>query len=114
VTPDNIVVLYLQESCIDSTGSYVVFAPMDILDVSKALSGGNSDCVPILPSSFAILPDVTTMTEGTASGSLLTVAFHIIDSLSTQDYIHVQSLHAMHHIIKDIVMSIKGAPISNM
>ncbi|POO00405.1 START domain containing protein [Trema orientale] len=113
VTPDKIAVLYLQESCTDSTESYVVFAPMDILAVSKVLSGGNPDHVTILPSGFAILPDETTMIKGIASGSLLTVAFHIIDASSTQDYIHVQSLHAMHHIVKDTIMSIKGALISN-
>ncbi|POO00428.1 hypothetical protein TorRG33x02_038410 [Trema orientale] len=90
-----------------------VWSPMDILAVSKVLSGGNSDYVAILSSGFAILPDVTTMTEGTTSGSLLTVVFHIIDASITPEYIPFQSLHAMYHIVTDTISSIKEALVSD-
>ncbi|KAK6133349.1 hypothetical protein DH2020_032920 [Rehmannia glutinosa] len=47
----------LQESCTDSTGSYVIYAPVDIIAMNVVLSGGDPDYVALLPSGFAILPD---------------------------------------------------------
>ena len=108
---DKISVLYLQESCTDSIGSYVVFAPIDILDVSKLLSGGNPDYVAILPSGFVIFPDLSTMTGGTTNGSLLTIAFHIIDTATTQEYMPSKSMDTMMSIITNTVNSIKEALI---
>ncbi|PON61432.1 LOW QUALITY PROTEIN: hypothetical protein PanWU01x14_145520 [Parasponia andersonii] len=70
---------------------------MDILAVS-VFNGVNPDYVAILPSGFVILPDVTTMTEGTTSGSLLTVVFHIIDALITLEYIPFRSLVTACHV----------------
>ncbi|XP_059301480.1 homeobox-leucine zipper protein MERISTEM L1-like [Lycium ferocissimum] len=86
--------LILQESCTDSTGSYVIYAPVDIVAMNVVLNGGDPDYVALLPSGFAILPDGSTSTTpshgvinpGTnnAGGSLLTVAFQIlVDSVPT-------------------------------
>ncbi|CAI9783899.1 unnamed protein product [Fraxinus pennsylvanica] len=49
--------LILQESCTDATGSYVIYAPVDIVAMNVVLSGGDPDYVALLPSGFAILPD---------------------------------------------------------
>ncbi|XP_074589068.1 homeobox-leucine zipper protein ROC2-like isoform X2 [Curcuma longa] len=69
--------LILQESCRDATGSYVVYAPVDVMAMNVVLNGGDPDYVALLPSGFAILPDA-------AGGSLLTVAFQIlVDSVPT-------------------------------
>ncbi|KAL5989108.1 hypothetical protein ACLOJK_027210 [Asimina triloba] len=49
--------LILQESCTNSTGSYVIYAPVDIVTMNVVLNGGDPDYVALLPSGFAILPD---------------------------------------------------------
>ncbi|XP_010439429.1 PREDICTED: homeobox-leucine zipper protein MERISTEM L1 [Camelina sativa] len=49
--------LILQESCTDASGSYVIYAPVDIMAMNVVLSGGDPDYVALLPSGFAILPD---------------------------------------------------------
>ncbi|CAI9756584.1 unnamed protein product [Fraxinus pennsylvanica] len=76
--------LILQESCTDSTGSYVIYAPVDIVAMNVVLSGGDPDYVALLPSGFAILPDGPINPAGGinpevgSGGSLLTVAFQIL------------------------------------
>ncbi|XP_043692658.1 homeobox-leucine zipper protein ROC2-like [Telopea speciosissima] len=81
--------LILQESCTDSTGSYVIYAPVDIVAMNVVLNGGDPDYVALLPSGFAILPDGPknprrVIGEVGSGGSLLTVAFQIlVDSVPT-------------------------------
>ncbi|CAI9292603.1 unnamed protein product [Lactuca saligna] len=81
--------LILQESSTDSTGSYVIYAPVDIGAMNVALNGGDPDYVALLPSGFAILPDGPVHYEGGvliggSGGSLLTIAFQIlVDSVPT-------------------------------
>ncbi|KAJ4975091.1 hypothetical protein NE237_000197 [Protea cynaroides] len=75
--------LILQESSTDSTGSYVIYAPVDIVAMNVVLNGGDPDYVALLPSGFAILPDGPTIDGGIidevgSGGSLLTVAFQIL------------------------------------
>ncbi|KAK1557283.1 hypothetical protein Q3G72_021701 [Acer saccharum] len=72
--------LVLQESCTDSTGSYVIYAPVDIVAMNMVLSGGDPDNVALLPSGFAILSDGPGLSSGGilevgSGGSLLTLAF---------------------------------------
>ncbi|KAG7541972.1 Homeobox-like domain superfamily [Arabidopsis thaliana x Arabidopsis arenosa] len=61
--------LILQESCTDASGSYVIYAPVDILAMNVVLSGGDPDYVALLPSGFAILPDGSAR-EGGGSASV--------------------------------------------
>ncbi|XP_030546263.1 homeobox-leucine zipper protein HDG2-like isoform X1 [Rhodamnia argentea] len=83
--------LILQESCTDSAGSFVIYAPVDIVAMNVVLNGGDPDYVALLPSGFAILPDGSAVqggddqqAVGSGSGSLLTVAFQIlVDSVPT-------------------------------
>ncbi|RDX72615.1 Homeobox-leucine zipper protein PROTODERMAL FACTOR 2, partial [Mucuna pruriens] len=82
--------LILQESCTDATGSYVVYAPVDLISMNAVLSGGNPDYVALLPSGFAVLPDGPGLSNGGpitdvgTGGCLLTVAFQIlVDSVPT-------------------------------
>ncbi|KAH8518422.1 hypothetical protein H0E87_000321, partial [Populus deltoides] len=85
--PNQIEILYLQESYSHPTGSYVVYAPIDILTMGMMLGGGNSDLVNILPSGFVIHPDGPLRNGEETRGSLLTLAFHIMDGSSTEDYL---------------------------
>ncbi|XP_047310567.1 homeobox-leucine zipper protein PROTODERMAL FACTOR 2-like [Impatiens glandulifera] len=114
--------LILQESCTDSTGSYVIYAPVDIAAMNVVLSGGDPDYVALLPSGFAILPDGpaygdeglnnnnNSSPEGSGSnGSLLTVAFQIlVDSIPTAK-LSLGSVATVNSLIKCTVERIRAA-----
>lgn len=106
--------LILQESCTDSTGSYVIYAPVDIVAMNVVLSGGDPDYVALLPSGFAILPDGPGehgggVLEVGSGGSLLTVAFQIlVDSVPTAK-LSLGSVATVNSLIKCTVERIKGA-----
>ncbi|XP_074270029.1 homeobox-leucine zipper protein PROTODERMAL FACTOR 2-like [Silene latifolia] len=108
--------LILQESCTDTTGSYVIYAPVDIMAMNVVLNGGDPDYVALLPSGFAILPDGSgsgsgpTM-EGVSGGSLLTVAFQIlVDSVPTAK-LSLGSVATVNSLIKCTVERIKTAVV---
>ena len=83
--------LILQESCTDTCGSYVIYAPVDIVAMNVVLNGGDPEYVALLPSGFAIFPDGrhsrlgnNIINDKILSGSLLTMAFQIlVDSVPT-------------------------------
>ncbi|KAF8391505.1 hypothetical protein HHK36_023810 [Tetracentron sinense] len=105
--------LILQESCTDSTGSFVVYAPVDVAAMNVVLNGGDPDYVALLPSGFVILPDGTTLhggvCEGGSGGSLLTVAFQIlVDSVPTAK-LSLGSVATVNSLIACTVERIKAA-----
>ncbi|KAD5802732.1 hypothetical protein E3N88_14092 [Mikania micrantha] len=109
--------LILQESSSDSTGSYVIYAPVDIAAMNVVLHGGDPDYVALLPSGFAILPDRPGQHEigipevGTG-GSLLTVAFQIlVDSVPTAK-LSLGSVATVNNLIECTVERIKAAVTS--
>ncbi|MED6196587.1 Homeobox-leucine zipper protein hdg2 [Stylosanthes scabra] len=105
--------LILQESCTDSTGSFVIYAPVDIVAMNVVLNGGDPDYVALLPSGFAILPDGTTPHGGGEAGghggSLLTVAFQIlVDSVPTAK-LSLGSVATVNNLIACTVERIKAS-----
>ncbi|XP_066383161.1 homeobox-leucine zipper protein ROC1-like [Miscanthus floridulus] len=109
--------LILQESCTDTSGSYVVYAPVDVVAMNVVLNGGDPDYVALLPSGFAILPDgppgMAPHGEGAAleagGGSLLTVAFQIlVDSVPTAK-LSLGSVATVNSLIACTVERIKAA-----
>ncbi|KAJ1389248.1 START domain [Sesbania bispinosa] len=106
--------LILQESCTDSTGSFVIYAPVDIVAMNVVLNGGDPDYVALLPSGFAILPDGTTSHGGGIGetgpcGSLLTVAFQIlVDSVPTAK-LSLGSVATVNNLIACTVDRIKAS-----
>ncbi|XP_019447749.1 PREDICTED: homeobox-leucine zipper protein HDG2-like isoform X1 [Lupinus angustifolius] len=106
--------LILQESCTDSTGSFVIYAPVDIAAMNVVLNGGHPDYVALLPSGFAILPDGTTthgssIVENDHGGSLLTVAFQIlVDSVPTAK-LSLGSVATVNNLIACTVERIKAS-----
>ncbi|KAH7545780.1 hypothetical protein FEM48_Zijuj01G0130100 [Ziziphus jujuba var. spinosa] len=106
--------LILQESCTDRTGSYVIYAPVDIVAMNMVLSGGDPDYVALLPSGFAILPDgpgldAEAILEVGSGGSLLTVAFQIlVDSVPTAK-LSLGSVSTVNNLIKCTVERIRAA-----
>ncbi|PON42659.1 Octamer-binding transcription factor [Trema orientale] len=114
--------LILQESSTDSTGSYVIYAPVDIVAMNVVLSGGDPDYVALLPSGFAILPDGPAsgpinngpggILEVGSGGSLLTVAFQIlVDSVPTAK-LSLGSVATVNNLIKCTVERIRAAVTS--
>ncbi|CAH8337601.1 unnamed protein product [Eruca vesicaria subsp. sativa] len=108
--------LILQESCTDASGSYVIYAPVDIVAMNVVLSGGDPDYVALLPSGFAILPDGSVgdgnqevVSSSGSCGSLLTVAFQIlVDSVPTAK-LSLGSVATVNSLIKCTVERIKAA-----
>ncbi|RDX60262.1 Homeobox-leucine zipper protein MERISTEM L1, partial [Mucuna pruriens] len=108
--------LILQESCTDCTGSYVVYAPVDIVAMNVVLSGGDPDYVALLPSGFAILPDGPGLNGGPildvgSGGSLLTVAFQILVDSAPTAKLSLGSVATVNSLIKCTVEKIKVAVI---
>lgn len=109
--------LILQESCEDATGSYVIYAPVDIGAMNVVLTGGDPDYVALLPSGFAILPDGPgsgggTQEIGSGTGSsLITVAFQIlVDSIPTAK-LSLGSVATVNSLLKCTVERIKAAVV---
>lgn len=107
--------LILQESSNDPTGSYVIYAPVDIAAMNVVLSGGDPDYVALLPSGVAILPDGAGKKQGGRieqvgnGGSLLTVAFQIlVDSVPTAK-LSLGSVATVNSLIKCTVERIKAS-----
>ncbi|EPS62656.1 hypothetical protein M569_12132 [Genlisea aurea] len=104
--------LILQESSSDSTGSYVIYAPVDIDAMNVVLNGGDPDYVALLPSGFAILPDGNP--DVGSRGSLLTVAFQIlVDSVPTAK-LSLGSVATVNSLIKCTVARIKSAVLCDV
>ncbi|XP_043689446.1 homeobox-leucine zipper protein ROC2-like [Telopea speciosissima] len=107
--------LILQESCTDSTGSYVIYAPVDIVAMNVVLNGGDPDYVALLPSGFAILPDGPTIHGGIVNdevgsgGSLLTVAFQILVDSAPSAKLSLGSVATVNSLIACTVDRIKAA-----
>ncbi|MCE0481959.1 hypothetical protein HAX54_040185 [Datura stramonium] len=105
--------LILQQSSTDPTGSFIIYAPIDVHATNVVLCGGHPDYVPLLPSGFAILPDGTSdFIDGGvvgSGGSLLTVAFQIlIDNVPTAN-LSPQSVATINNLMSCTINKIKVA-----
>ncbi|KAI4365059.1 hypothetical protein MLD38_021079 [Melastoma candidum] len=106
--------LILQESCTDTVGSYVVYAPVDLMAMNVVLNGGDPDYVALLPSGFAILPDGPDVGVGCiqdigSGGSLLTVAFQILVDTVPSAKLSLGSVATVNTLINSTVERIKAS-----
>lgn len=114
--------LILQESCMDSSGSLVVYCPVDLPAINIAMSGEDPSYIPLLPSGFAISPDgrpdqgdgasTSSNTQGSTarlSGSLITVAFQILVSSLPSAKLNLESVNTVNNLIGTTVQQIKAA-----
>ncbi|CAI9784189.1 unnamed protein product [Fraxinus pennsylvanica] len=100
-------VSYLHESFYDSTGYYVVYAPIDISAMDHIMEGKNSDNVSILGSGFAVLPGKSD------KESILTIGFQIMDEeLTMPEDLPPQSVLTAHSLMKETISLIEPAIIS--
>ncbi|KAH7860213.1 hypothetical protein Vadar_010713 [Vaccinium darrowii] len=104
-------IFYLQESQTTSTGSYVVYAPVDLFTMNSVLSGDNPDNIQILASGFAVLPDQSgTPGREENGGTLLTIAIQVVDQhSSTPQYLPPISVLTVYSIITETVKLIRAA-----
>ncbi|XP_058104816.1 homeobox-leucine zipper protein ANTHOCYANINLESS 2-like [Magnolia sinica] len=106
--------LILQETCTDSSGSLVVYAPVDIPAMQAVMNGDDSTHVALLPSGFVILPDGGGPRNRSNSatkmdGSLLTVAFQIVVNSLPTAKLTVESVETVNNLISCTVQKIKTA-----
>ncbi|XP_034673967.1 homeobox-leucine zipper protein HDG12-like isoform X4 [Vitis riparia] len=114
--------LILQESCIDSSGSLVIYCPVDLPAINIAMSGEDPSYIPLLPSGFSISPDgrldqgdgassssSTTASMGKSGGSLITVVFQILVSSLPSAKLNLESVTTVNNLIGNTVQQIKAA-----
>lgn len=113
--------LILQESVTDATGSFVIYAPVDMVAMNVVLNGGDPDYVALLPSGFAILPDGNGNGNGVGGetggggggagigGSLLTVAFQILVDSTPTAKLSLGSVATVNSLIACTVERIKAS-----
>nr|ABG73462.1 homeodomain transcription factor [Oryza brachyantha] len=129
--------LILQETCTDSSGSLVVYAPVDVQSMHVVMNGGDSAYVSLLPSGFAILPDghnsasPSPVDVGSASpsstagagatgggsnntGSLVTVAFQILVNNLPTAKLTVESVDTVSNLLSCTIQKIKSALQANI
>ncbi|XP_038687349.1 homeobox-leucine zipper protein HDG11-like [Tripterygium wilfordii] len=115
-------ILILQESCIDQSGSLVVYCPVELPYINNAMSGEDPSCIPLLPSGFTISPDghynqgdgasTSSSTQGnmaTSGGSLITVAFQILVNNLPSVKLNMESVATVNNLISTTVHHIKTA-----
>ncbi|XAR56662.1 hypothetical protein NMG60_11037224 [Bertholletia excelsa] len=103
-------IIYLQECRTNSTGSYVVYAPVDLFALNSVLTGDNPDRTKILASGFTILPDRPIMHGEEIGGTLLTIMFQIVDEEgSSPTYLPPRTIKTAFHLIKKTTSLIKTA-----
>lgn len=119
--------LILQESCIDSSGSLVVYCPVDLPAINIAMSGEDPSYIPLLPSGFTITPDgragehlqpgpdgastssTSIIDKSSSSGSLITVVFQILVSSLPSARMSPETVTTVNNLIGNTVHQIKGA-----
>ncbi|KAJ7975330.1 Homeobox leucine zipper protein [Quillaja saponaria] len=113
--------LILQESSIDSSGSVVVYCPVDLPAINIAMSGEDPSYIPLLPSGFTISPDGQPDLDGASTssnphgnmgrsgGSLITVAFQILVSSLPSAKLNLESVTTVNNLISNTVHQIKAA-----
>lgn len=122
--------LILQESCIDASGSLVVYCPVDLNSINIAMSGDDPSYIPLLPSGFTISPDgrppggggadgggvstssssnAATSSTSSSGGSLITVVFQILVSSLPSAKMSQESVATISNLISNTVHQIKAA-----
>ncbi|KAL7612186.1 hypothetical protein Lser_V15G05336 [Lactuca serriola] len=112
-------ILILQESCSDSSGSLVVYYPVDLPAINMAMNG-EEVCVPLLPSGFVITTDgrhrstmSTSRKEGcsaaSTAGSLVTLVLQMVVSSQPGENLGAQSVATISNLIGGTVRKIKAA-----
>ncbi|KAL3850851.1 hypothetical protein ACJIZ3_012733 [Penstemon smallii] len=111
--PSLLNMLILQETIVDSTGFYVVYAPVDVVAMNVVLGGGDPDYVALLPSGFSLIPDgsynqASGVPEVGSGGTLITVAFQILVDSTPTAKLTMDAVTTVNDLIKCTVEKLKG------
>ncbi|CAK9164366.1 unnamed protein product [Ilex paraguariensis] len=115
--------LILQESCTDSSGSLVVYCPIDLPAINIAMSGEDPSYIPLFSSGFTISPDGRLAGDGASTssstavdggggrsgGSLITVVFQILVNSLPSAKMSSESFTTVNNLISNTVQQIKAA-----
>ncbi|GMJ06542.1 ANTHOCYANINLESS 2, ARABIDOPSIS THALIANA HOMEODOMAIN PROTEIN [Hibiscus trionum] len=119
--------LILQETWSDASGAMVIYAPIDISSMSIVVNGGDSAYVALLPSGFAILPNISPTYHGgqshsngqmvnpdnngtiSSNGCILTVGFQILVNSVPTAKLTLESVETVNHLISCTIQKIKDA-----
>lgn len=118
----------LQESCIDESGSLVMYTAMNVDGIRLAMSEEDPSCIPLLPLSFVIVPVLpmqsstsTAADHGSLSpyqnhesnvmniGSLLTVGLQVLASTSPFAKLNLSSVTAINNYLCNSMQQIISA-----
>ncbi|KAL2558592.1 Homeobox-leucine zipper protein ANTHOCYANINLESS 2 [Forsythia ovata] len=118
VRANQVSMLILQETCTDVSGSLVVHAAVNTEAMNVVMAGGDSSCVDLLPSGFAIVPDCFPISGGPidcdggsgdgSSGSLLTLGFQILVNSSPATKLTTESIDTVNSLIARTLQGIKA------
>nr|XP_009771833.1 PREDICTED: homeobox-leucine zipper protein ANTHOCYANINLESS 2-like isoform X1 [Nicotiana sylvestris] len=117
--------LILQDTCTDATGSLIVYATIDAVDMDVVMNGGDSSSVAFLPSGIAIVPDcfqdysganncnVETSWEKdngfSGTGSLVTIGFQVLVNSSPAEKLSMESVQKVNNLISHTIHGIKAS-----
>ncbi|KAE9617916.1 putative START-like domain-containing protein [Lupinus albus] len=114
---DKTEIFYIQKSYTDSMASYVVYAPLDESSLKGLANGSNPNIVMILPSGFVICPSGLQGNDdddkNNGAGTILTIAFHIVESTNIRSIISPESVETLYKVITDTVSAISDAVVYN-
>ncbi|KAK1373867.1 Homeodomain GLABROUS 11 [Heracleum sosnowskyi] len=96
--------LILQESSIDSSGSLVVYCPVDLPSMSIDMSGEDFSFTPLHPSGFVISPDWKM-----SGGALVTIVLQIFDRNATSGKISQESGDILNKLMGITINKIRAA-----
>jgi len=94
--------MVIQESCFDDTCSYVVYAPIETMNV---MGGGDPDTVQLLPSGFTVVPDGPSWLT---NGSLVTVSFQILADPDPHSDLPPAPVEVVKNLVMSVVRNIKN------
>jgi len=100
----------LQDTCMDATGSLLVYATIDSQEINTVMKGGDSSCVTLFSNGITIVPDCfqdfsTTnnynvisgkMNNGFDGGSLVTISFQMMGNIFPKLFLWSWSKKLMH------------------
>ncbi|XP_027186738.1 homeobox-leucine zipper protein HDG1-like isoform X2 [Cicer arietinum] len=118
-------VLYLQDSWTDSSGSMIVYSPINMQSLNMVMNGGDSSFISLLPSGFSILPDghsnnncVGTSNDGSGNGGsdnndsggcLLTAGIQMLLNNLQTSKLTMESVDAVNALITCTIQKVKDA-----
>ncbi|TMX05105.1 hypothetical protein EJD97_002311 [Solanum chilense] len=109
--------LVLEEKSINEMGAFLVYAPIELREITSIVNGCDATKVPILPSGIIISPDGRLSsnrynTANAQNGSILTVVFQILicdNNNPTSKQQQMETVASVHGILSATILKIKEA-----